>query len=89
MIKGKDLIACCILLFFLILFMVAAEELDNLSKILEAEGITVRRPEVQANDFSQPYTTPDFKSVSGMYAAMPRDILMVVGNEIIEAPMVL
>lgn len=23
----------------------------------------------------------------GMYAAMPRDILMVVGNEIIEAPM--
>lgn len=24
---------------------------------------------------------------SGMYAAMPRDILLVVGNEIIEAPM--
>ena len=23
----------------------------------------------------------------GMYAAMPRDILMVIGNEIIEAPM--
>ena len=26
-------------------------------------------------------------SYPGMYAAMPRDILMVVGNEIIEAPM--
>lgn len=26
-------------------------------------------------------------SVTGMYAAMPRDILLVVGNEIIEAPM--
>lgn len=25
--------------------------------------------------------------VAGMYAAMPRDILIVVGNEIIEAPM--
>lgn len=24
---------------------------------------------------------------AGMYAAMPRDILLVVGNEIIEAPM--
>ena len=32
------------------------------------------------------YTTPDFTS-SGMYAAMPRDILIVVGDEIIEAPM--
>lgn len=28
-----------------------------------------------------------FAPVTGMYAAMPRDILMVVGNEIIEAPM--
>lgn len=27
------------------------------------------------------------ESVAGMYAAMPRDILLVVGNEIIEAPM--
>ena len=25
--------------------------------------------------------------VAGLYAAMPRDILLVVGNEIIEAPM--
>ena len=32
------------------------------------------------------YETPDFTS-NGMYAAMPRDILLVVGNEIIEAPM--
>lgn len=27
------------------------------------------------------------ESLKGMYAAMPRDILIVVGNEIIEAPM--
>ena len=38
-------------------------------------------------DFSQGYKTPDFVATSGLYAAMPRDILMVVGNEIIEAPM--
>ena len=36
--------------------------------------------------FASSYTTPDFTS-SGMYAAMPRDILTVVGDEIIEAPM--
>lgn len=28
-----------------------------------------------------------FSCSTGMYAAMPRDILLVVGNEIIEAPM--
>lgn len=47
----------------------------------------VRRPEVLPGDFSQPYSTPDFSSSNGLYAAMPRDILIVVGNEIIEAPM--
>ena len=36
--------------------------------------------------FFQSYETPDFKS-QGMYAAMPRDILLVIGEEIIEAPM--
>ena len=63
------------------------KELDNFSKILEAEGVKVRRPEVTPGDFSQSYNTPDFKSSNGLYAAMPRDILIVVGNEIIEAPM--
>lgn len=33
---------------------------------------------------SSSYTDESF---AGMYAAMPRDILLVVGNEIIEAPM--
>ena len=47
--------------------------------------MTVRRPEMV--DFSQDYKTPDFEVASGMYAAMPHDILMVIGNEIIEAPM--
>ena len=47
--------------------------------------MTVQRPDVV--DFSKGYKTPDFEVPSGMYAAMPRDILKVVGDEIIEAPM--
>eukprot|EP00754_Rhynchopus_humris_P044784 Rhum_TRINITY_DN4396_c0_g1::Rhum_TRINITY_DN4396_c0_g1_i1::g.14162::m.14162/K00613/GATM; glycine amidinotransferase len=63
----------------------AAQELDHLSEVLRQEGVEVRRPEVM--DFSVPYKTPDFECTGGMYAAMPRDVLLVVGNEIIEAPM--
>jgi glycine amidinotransferase len=62
----------------------ASKELEQFCKILEAEGVTVRRPDIV--DFSNTYQTPDF-AASGLYAAMPRDILIVVGNEIIEAPM--
>jgi len=62
----------------------AIAEIENLCTILEHEGVNVRRPDIM--DHSKTYETPDFKS-SGMYAAMPRDILLVVGNEIIEAPM--
>ena len=63
---------------------IATAEIEEMCHILEQEGVTVRRPEPL--DFSQQYTTPDFTS-TGMYAAMPRDILIVIGNEIIEAPM--
>lgn len=60
-------------------------QLDELARILEAEGVTVRRPEVL--DHSRPYATPDWQSAGGFYAAMPRDLLLVVGDEIIEAPL--
>ncbi|XP_051235631.1 glycine amidinotransferase, mitochondrial-like [Dicentrarchus labrax] len=62
----------------------AVAEIEEMCNILRQEGVVVRRPEPV--DWSMEYKTPDFTS-SGMYAAMPRDILMVVGNEIIEAPM--
>lgn len=65
----------------------ATVELNDFCKILEAEGVKVRRPEVTPGDFAQPYNTPDFKCTNGLYAAMPRDVLIVVGNEIIESPM--
>jgi glycine amidinotransferase len=62
----------------------AAKELNEFCRVLEGEGIIVRRPDII--DSSQPYKTPDFEA-SGMYAAMPRDVLIVIGNEIIEAPL--
>jgi glycine amidinotransferase len=64
----------------------AAWELDNFSHILEQEGVKVRRPE-NLMDYDKPYSTPDFACKSGLYAAMPRDVLIVIGEEIIEAPM--
>ncbi|KAJ7393737.1 hypothetical protein OS493_003396 [Desmophyllum pertusum] len=62
----------------------ARVEIEEFCNILRHEGVIVRRPE--AINFSEVYKTPDFHS-SGLYAAMPRDILIVVGDEIIEAPM--
>jgi glycine amidinotransferase len=63
----------------------AARELDRFAAFLEREGITVRRPE--AIDHSLGFGTPDWTSPTGMYAAMPRDVLLVVGETVIEAPM--
>ena len=63
----------------------AERELHVFCRELEAQGVTVRRPEPV--DWQQSYSTPDVASAAGLYAAMPRDLLLVVGNEIIEAPM--
>ncbi|MEU9119055.1 amidinotransferase [Streptomyces sp. NPDC048506] len=62
----------------------ARAELEELVTILEGEGVTVRRPE--AIPQRTPYTTLDWTS-TGMYAAMPRDAILVVGDDIIECPM--
>jgi glycine amidinotransferase len=60
-------------------------DLAEFVHILEAEGVRVRRP--QPVDFPHPYRTLDWECAGGLYAAMPRDVLLVIGNEIIEAPM--
>lgn len=65
----------------------AAKELDYLAEVLRGEGVIVRRPEAKTGDFDKPVETPDFRSKSQLYAAMPRDVLIVLGNEILEAPM--
>jgi glycine amidinotransferase len=63
----------------------ARRNLDEFAHVLEAEGISVRRP--ARVDFSKAMKTPDFSVASGLYAAMPRDLLLVIGDELIEAPM--
>lgn len=62
----------------------ARRDLEEFVHILEAEGVTVRRPEPM--DFTKRYSTPEWES-TGLYAAMPRDLLLVVGDEIIESPL--
>jgi len=62
----------------------AVAEIEEFCRILEHEGVVVQRPDII--DHKKKYTTPDFES-TGLYAAMPRDILITIGNEIIEAPM--
>lgn len=63
----------------------AAEELNVFSEILQAEGIKVVRPEPQ--DHGSGFSTSHWAANGGLYSAMPRDCLMVVGDTIIEAPM--
>jgi glycine amidinotransferase len=63
----------------------ADKELEVLVTLLESAGITVRRPE--AIDTRQPVTTPWWRSEASLAPTMPRDSLLIVANEIIEAPM--
>lgn len=63
----------------------AQKDLDEFVHILEAEGVTVRRPALYATE--KPFSTPDFESQSSCGALMPRDVLLVIGDQIIEAPM--
>ena len=67
------------------LIAVGKRDLEEFVHLLEAEGVKVRRPQVV--DFSRPYRTLDWECVGGLYEAMPRDVLLVIGKEIIEAPM--
>ncbi len=62
----------------------AKKDLEELVRLLEAEGVKVRRPE--PIDQLKPFGAPGWTS-TGLYAAMPRDVLLVIGNEIIESPM--
>ena len=63
----------------------AERDLEGFVHLLEAEGVTVRRPERFGWD--QPIAAPGWSLPSSCYALMPRDVLLVVGDQIIEAPM--
>ncbi len=63
----------------------ANEQLDNLARILEQRGIRVDRP--TPIDFSQAVQTPDWVQETMFGCMPPRDLLLTVGNEILEATM--
>jgi glycine amidinotransferase len=62
----------------------AQRELDEFIRVLEAEGVVVRRPAI--TDFARPFATPDWRS-KGFCVSCPRDGLLVLGDEILETPM--
>ncbi len=63
----------------------ANEQLDNFAKIMGARGIRVDRPD--PIDFSQASATPDWKTESMFGCMPPRDVLLTLGPEILEATM--
>lgn len=63
----------------------ANAQLDHLARVLEERSIRVDRP--RPLDFGRPVGTPEWSQRS-MFGAMPvRDVLMVIGNELLEATM--
>ena len=63
----------------------ANEQLDNLARILESRGVRVDRP--TPLQWNRAIDTPDWQA-SSMFGCMPpRDVLLTVGKEIIEATM--
>jgi len=59
-------------------------EVEELAHVLKEEGVIVKRPD--RVDWGQTISTPTYTG-PGMYASMPRDSLLIVGDEIIEAPL--
>ena len=63
----------------------AQRELDEFVNILKGEGVIVRRPDCLESRAAA--LTPEWTSPAGNSQANPRDVLIVIGNEILEAPM--
>jgi glycine amidinotransferase len=63
----------------------AAKQQEHLCDVLRDLGITVRRPD--ETDFNVPVETPDWRIPHQNACSCPRDTLLVLGNEILEAPM--
>jgi glycine amidinotransferase len=63
----------------------ANEQLDNFADVLQHRGIRVDRP--IPLDFGRRVTTPDWQHDSMFGCMPPRDVLLTVGTEILEATM--
>jgi glycine amidinotransferase len=66
-------------------YALAQKQLDGFVRLLEREGVTVKRPE--HFDHARAHATPEWNSSGGNCQANPRDVLIVIGDEIIEATM--
>jgi glycine amidinotransferase len=60
------------------------EDLDALASTLEGLGVVVRRP--KATDHARMFGSPDWQS-DGEFNYCPRDVLLAIGQTIIETPM--
>jgi len=63
----------------------AQAQLDELAAVLQHRGIIVQRPE--PFPATGAFATPDFAVPFGNSYACPRDVLLTVGDTVIEAPM--
>ena len=63
----------------------ANELLDNFASILEARGVRVDRP--KPLDFNQPTSTPDWQTQTMFGCMPPRDVILTLGKEMLEATM--
>ena len=63
----------------------ANEQLDGFAKTLESRGVRVDRP--APIDFNQPVSTPDWEAGSMFGCMPPRDVILTVGAEMLEATM--
>ena len=63
----------------------ASRELEGFVQVLTEGGVHVVRPEGISH--RRPFATPNWHSPGGLYSAMPRDLLLIVGDLVIEAPM--
>ncbi|WP_437661162.1 inosamine-phosphate amidinotransferase 1 [Sorangium sp. So ce1182] len=64
----------------------AKEDLDDFVTALQRHGVTVRRPSM--TDHAQRFGSPSW-TTDGEYNYCPRDVLLAIGDMIIEAPMAL
>lgn len=62
------------------------EDLNEFIKILEKHGVTVRRPKTWSHHLK--FSTINWKA-EGYYNYCPRDIMLVIGDQIIESPNVI
>ena len=62
------------------------EDLSEFIRMLEKQGVTVKRPEAWPHE--APFSTIHWTS-QGYYNYCPRDVLLVIGDQIIETPNVI